>query len=420
MTEDRSPFDGLVTRLGERVAGLTERVQTHPEEAASVLEETLSELSVSVEELEVASEELHHQTRELEVAAEHLEAERRRYAELFDLAPDGYLVTDAHGKIIEANRVATALLGSPRGGVVGSPLALFFAAPDHGPMFSTLRSLVEGAPGPVDLEIELRPRRAPAVPAWVRAAGSRLDEKPTIRWILRDISDQVAARRRIEEASLFKDAVLLAVSHDLRSPIWGLAALVERVADPETAPSPEKVQEMVAAMLEATRNVQAVVTNLLDIDRLGRGHVDLVRRPTDMAELVDRCLANAGLRERVRAEVPPFTALVDPGLTERIVCNLLANAERFSPPETEIAVEISEAMGGGVRIQVDDGGPGIPDESKEAVFGLFSQLSQSRVGGGVGLYLVQQFAHLHGGRAWVEDKPGGGASVRVLLPPPAD
>ena len=99
-----------------------------------------------------------------------------------------------------------------------------------------------------------------------------------------------------------------------------------------------------------------------------------------------------------------------------MVENLLVNAFKHTPPGTAVHLRV-EAAGDDVLLAVDDRGPGVPAEQRETVFEIFSRGDGTTAPGtGVGLSLVARFAELHGGRAWVEDNPGGGASFRVSLP----
>ncbi|HEX5950332.1 MAG TPA: ATP-binding protein, partial [Actinomycetota bacterium] len=103
---------------------------------------------------------------------------------------------------------------------------------------------------------------------------------------------------------------------------------------------------------------------------------------------------------------------------ERIVENLLANAARHTPPASRVWVTVRR-KDDGVLLTVDDEGDGVPTDLREAVFEPFRQgpgPSEHSPGVGVGLSLVARFAELHGGSAWVEDRPGRGASFRVYLP----
>jgi signal transduction histidine kinase len=97
---------------------------------------------------------------------------------------------------------------------------------------------------------------------------------------------------------------------------------------------------------------------------------------------------------------------------------LLANALKHTPADTDVTVRV-ESLHGGVLIAVDDRGPGVAEDERETIFELFSRgpsAAANSPGAGVGLALVAQFSSLHGGRAWVEHNPGGGASFRVFLP----
>jgi signal transduction histidine kinase len=110
---------------------------------------------------------------------------------------------------------------------------------------------------------------------------------------------------------------------------------------------------------------------------------------------------------------------LDAAKVERIVENLVANAVRHTPEGSSLWVRVQRSDDG-VTIVVEDEGPGVPPDLREAVFEPFRQgpakESVHSPGVGVGLSLVARFAELHGGRAWVEERPGGGASFRVFLP----
>ena len=123
-------------------------------------------------------------------------------------------------------------------------------------------------------------------------------------------------------------------------------------------------------------------------------------------------------RVEVEVETWPITAAVDVPKVERIVENLLVNAAKHTPPATRVWVRVRRE-GEGVLIVVEDEGPGVPEELRQAVFEPFlqgRQLDPNRPGTGIGLSLVARFAGLHGGKVWVEERPGGGSSFKVFLP----
>jgi signal transduction histidine kinase len=139
--------------------------------------------------------------------------------------------------------------------------------------------------------------------------------------------------------------------------------------------------------------------------------------PGDVGELVRDVVAESDVLEGrvVDVDAPRLLALVDPPKVERAIDNLLVNAARHTPQGTRIWIRVLP-QDGGVLVCVDDEGPGIPDELKASIFEPFRKGEAGTPGSGIGLSLVSRFAEFHGGRAWVQDRPEGGAAFRVFLP----
>jgi K+-sensing histidine kinase KdpD len=228
------------------------------------------------------------------------------------------------------------------------------------------------------------------------------------------------ATGRLRALDEMKNTFLQAVSHDLRTPlaaILGLAITLERgdVHLPE-----DDARDLAHRIAGNARRLDRLVTNLLDLDRLSRGIVTPKLEPVDVGALVQRVVRESDLvtDARVRTDLPELTIPVDAAKVERVVENLLANAVRHTPPTATIWVSV-RAEGTGVLLAVEDDGPGVPAELRESIFEPFQQGANAPAhspGVGVGLTLVRRFAELHLGRAWVEDREGGGASFRVFLP----
>ena len=191
------PFHGQVEFAHERLADLRRHVDALPEnERHGLLVEAVEELSVALEELQVTSEELRHQNEELETIQQHAEAERRRYLDLFDFAPEGYLVTDLKGVIQEANRAASTLLSVPQTFLIRKPLSVYIKEED----LNAFRTQLNRLPTLKHLEnweITLQPRDGKPFPATftvTTVAGSR-HEPPSLRWMIHDTSEH----KRMEE-----------------------------------------------------------------------------------------------------------------------------------------------------------------------------------------------------------------------------
>lgn len=232
------------------------------------------------------------------------------------------------------------------------------------------------------------------------------------------------AAQRLRSVDEMKNAFLTAVSHELRTPLasvlgYGITLSQEDVEFPE-----EDRRDMMRRLVRNAKRLETLLGDLLDVDRMSRGILEPKRHPTDLAELAHRVVAQAELQDRsIAVDVDSVTIEVDAPMVERILENLLMNAGKHTPPGTAVRLSIQRVEDGAV-IAVDDHGPGVPDALKETVFLPFErgpEAPQHAPGTGIGLSLVSRFAELHGGRAWVDDAPGGGASFRVFLPgAPAD
>jgi PAS domain S-box-containing protein len=230
------------------------------------------------------------------------------------------------------------------------------------------------------------------------------------------------ATQRLLALDRMKNTFLDAVSHELRTPlaaIVGIGLTLEHKADNLAA---QDRTDLYARLVVNARKLDRLLNDLLDLDRLTHGIVAPKRRPTDVAALAARIADDwavlNGRRPKVVAE--PVTVCLDPGKVERIIENLLANAARHTPQDTSVWVRVERPPGGdGVLLAVEDAGAGVPAELRDSVFEPFRQgpgAPPHAPGVGIGLTLVARFAELHGGRAWVEEREGGGSSFRVLIP----
>lgn len=256
--------------------------------------------------------------------------------------------------------------------------------------------------------------------AWVterwRAAEEALHrrERDAVRAFKteRDLADRL---RTIED---MRNGLVQAVSHEIRTPltsILGIGLTLERRG--ESLPE-ERIRDLSGNLVQSARHLERLLGDLLDVGRLARGALEPHRRPVDVAELVRAVAAGfAGGNHPIEVSVDDFVAWVDGAKVERIVECLLSNAVRHTPAGTPVWVRAEPARDG-VVLAVDDAGPGIPSELRTQIFEPFGQgrVPAHSPGLGLGLALVARFAQLHGGRAWVDDHPGGGASFRVFLP----
>ncbi len=188
-----------------------------------------------------------------------------------------------------------------------------------------------------------------------------------------DVTEQRQAERLRED-------ILSAVSHELRTPLTAVLGFAVTLEQRRNELSDEELGRILAELVGGARRLERLLVDLLDVERLRRGAVEISRERVDVLELVERTVA---------------------------ACELNGRHVRLDALEDDL------------MLAVEDEGPGIANEHKEDVFEIFNRgakVLSATPGVGIGLALVSRFAEAHGGRSWVEDRPGGGASFRVLLP----
>jgi PAS domain S-box-containing protein len=223
----------------------------------------------------------------------------------------------------------------------------------------------------------------------------------------------ITERKQLDQ---LRDTILSAVSHELRTPLTAIVGFAQTLNVRTLEPRLRSV--LIENLFVQAQRLERLLADLLDLDRLRHGFVRPKFAETDIANLVEQVTAvHRDDLHPIVLHTEPTNAEVDVPKVERIVDNLIVNAVRHTPSGTEITVRV-ERGSGGVMIAVDDRGPGVALEDREAIFEVFHRGGRSNhvAGTGIGLSLVAQFTALHGGRAWVQENPGGGASFRVFLP----
>src|SRR5262245_19730689 len=198
---NNSPVESHIALLQQRIVALEQRAKADPSQAIEVLPEALEELGTALEELSVTDEELHQQNKALAAAHAVVETERRRYQELFDFAPHGYLVTDPASIIHEASRAASALLARRPDHVLGKPLALFVVEAERA-AFRTLLSRLPQLERVEEWEVRLQLHGGAIFPAALTVATIRNPQGTVVglRWLLYDISRRKQAEEALRQA----------------------------------------------------------------------------------------------------------------------------------------------------------------------------------------------------------------------------
>jgi signal transduction histidine kinase len=249
--------------------------------------------------------------------------------------------------------------------------------------------------------------------------GARAPAPPT-----RELAELAAAfntmAARIEELFDARTQLVAWASHDLRTPLASMQAMIEALEDGLAEPA-----QYLAPLRDQVRTLGLLVDDLFELARIDAGALVLELRKAPLAGLVRACVRGLEAEARARqivleADVEDgVTALCAPDKVERVLFNLLTNALRHTPSDGSVAVRV-RPLASEVEVAVEDSGEGLEPESVRRMFDRFWRgdraRTSSRGGAGLGLAIARGLVEAHGGRIWAENRPGGGARVCFTLP----
>jgi PAS domain S-box-containing protein len=441
-------------------------------------------LQRTLEEVELAERELAQQNEELIAAREALEVERHRYRELFELAPDGYVISDAQGIVEEANQAAAALLNTSEIALRGKPLAVFVAPPGRQAFRSLLREVATSGRWVQNYELQLVPRAsAPAKAASAPVAASatiegeppllpppvkvvlltvvRDEERPDrparLRWTLRDVSDRKAAEEalrasedRLRHSQRLESIGRLAggIAHSFNNLLAAVGFHVDLLL--ERTGSEEFRRRHGEEIRKAADRAAVLARQLLAFSRKQVLQPERLRVGQAVASMLPMLRRLVGEHIELATDLPASTGAVnaDFGQLEQVILNLVVNARDAMPDGGRLALRVanvenpesacSGASGGGatmatagaaglelppgpyVGLTVSDTGSGMTPEVKARLFEPFFSTKPPDKGTGLGLATVHGIVRQSGGDIRVETEPGKGSSFHVFLPRLAD
>ena len=280
-----------------------------------------------------------------------------------------------------------------------------------------------GEPGRIparpDLMLELSGQRRPLSPRLLDGLTAQVAAA-----LDRDrLRTQAAQAEALAEGNRMRTALLAAVSHDLRTPLASIKASVSTLRQTDVEWTEADEAALLATIETSADRLDALIGNLLDMSRLTTGSLQPFLRPTAIDEVAPVALRGLDGGSVLELAVPDGLPLVltDPGLLERVLANLFANALGYSPAGKRPGLRAS-CCADGMLLEIVDHGPGVPDDLKAAMFEPFQRLDgrggdpTGGAGVGLGLAVVKGFLDTMGGCVQAADTPGGGLTMRVTLP----
>jgi signal transduction histidine kinase len=332
---------------------------------------------------------------------------------LCELLPDGVLIADEHGTVVNANELARTMLGGEP--VVGRPLSEVMALQD-----TEGRSWIDSTCPYTGLAI----RRQINESAWLLDDGTEL--LVTARLVrehrggpVRAVGVSLRSARARERLDRERSDLVATVAHELRSPLTGVRGFTATLLARWDRFNDDQKKMIMESVHTDTDRLTRLIAELLEVARIDTNRLSLHLQAFDPRAALDRVVASAQAGtgrdiEVVGDERPPLI-MADPDRFAQVLTNVVDNALRHGEGQVTIQVHVSDEVADTLLIAVEDEGSGIDPEIRKRVFTKFWK-SGARGGSGLGMYLVHGLINAQGGAVVITDAPSGGARIELTWP----
>jgi PAS domain S-box-containing protein len=362
---------------------------------------------------------------------------------------DALMTTDAAGIITDVNRQMEALTGCTRDELIGAPFKNYFTDPERAAA-GIKRVLREKKITNYELTARARDGKMTVVSynattfydrdrtlQGVFAAARDITERRHIEQMLREknveleLAKSVAEQtvERLEEVEQLKKGFLSTVSHELRTPLTSIRGSLGLLASGAAGPLPDHVVEVVALAERNAIRLMALIEDILDLERLETGKIELQMTRVPIASILRRAMESLAAfgAHGVTVDAPNVSSFIDVDADRivQVLVNLLSNAVKFSPPGGVVTIAVT-VDGQWTEFRVIDHGRGVPAVHRPAIFEPFRQVDPSdareKGGAGLGLAICKSIVEQHGGSIGVESEEGAGSAFwfRLASLTPAD
>lgn len=360
-------------------------------------------------------------TKALSAANDGLRASEARKAAILEASPDGILLLDGGGDLLELNPSAQKTFQVVAADVVGRDF-LSVALPAELPDGARQKVLAAGrntASGQATrLESPCLRRDGSTFPAELTIVRVPGEGPPRYTVFVRDITERKAVER-------MKNEFISTVSHELRTPLTSIRGSLGLLEGGIVGDIPPQALDMVRIARTNTERLIRLINDILDLEKMEAGKLELKVSTPECADLVESAFASVrgmadGAGVSLHAEVTGTPQVkADRDRLVQVLTNLVSNAVKFSPQGAGVTVRVGEEEDGRVRFSVVDQGPGISQEQRARLFGRFQQLdssdTRSKGGTGLGLAISQAIVEQHGSRITVESEEGRGSTFTFTL-----
>lgn len=407
-----------------------------PSQPQPITSQALVELETALEELYVAEEEMRVQNDQLAIANIQIQAENRRYHDLFEFAPDGYLVTDSAGLIREINYAAAKLLNASQTALIGKPLANYVQL-EQRQTFRTWLNQLHYSDRLTEWEVRICPRHALTIDAALTVSISRDHQgRPTsLRWLMRDITlrkqTEETLRKtqlqnlQLQENARLKSHFLAIMSHELRTPMNAIVGFSQLLLRQPNPPLAKNQANMVARIFSNGRHLLKLIEDILQAAKIEANGLELIPQNFNLVELIndikaeyDSLAKQKNLDFEVHLDLANPIAINDSDRLRQVLVNLLSNAIKFTDVGG-VKIKAWELPLDQIAISISDTGIGIAEENIKDIFIEFYQINQTITrqhgGTGLGLAISDRLVKLMGGKIEVESKLNQGSTFTIIL-----
>jgi PAS domain S-box-containing protein len=405
-------------RLAEKPA--SSRSPLSPEDSAAL-----------IHELQVHQIELEMQNEDLRVAQLIIENSNKRFSDLYDFAPVGYLTVNTEGIIIEANLTASKLFDVDTLQLTGKPFSVYVHAEDKDIFFRHLAGVRKGASR--NCEIRLNKKDGVFFQAELVSTQLSTHAKAPEQFLMALFD--ITTRKRAEEAwesSIFElnerlmdsnrelERLGHTLSHDLRGPIVSIEGLLGILFEKHVSKIDTEVLEYLKAIGESAHRMSSMITGLLNLSSIAteKLRIDTIDISALVRNIADVCKFEKPPREAEFIIQDGLFAQGDYKLMQIALDNLIRNAWKFTGKRQKAVIEFGTTVSKGkTAFFLRDNGAGFNTKYADTIFTMFKRLhSQSEFKGtGIGLATVERIIRRHGGQIWAESEVDKGAYFYFTL-----
>lgn len=363
-----------------------------------------------------------------------LQSAERPYRLLVEAMQEGAVILSDKSLILYSNRRFAELIKSPLEKVLGTPIVSYIAAEQQATLLALLH---QGQNMSSRGEVTLSACDGTLIPAYVTFSVLPTQHPSEICVVIRDLTEQKkmeetshrlireqAARVEAEAANVLKMKFLAMISHELRTPLASIKGFATTLLATDVIFDDDTQHEFIGIIDEEADKLSNLVEQLLDLSRLQAGTFAILPKPESLEAITQATMPQLQTLTKIHhliIDVPQNLphVMVDKQRITQVIVNLVGNAAKFSPLETQIMLTVTH-QADMIQVDVADEGPGIRPENRALVFEAFQQVDQRTPqegkGAGLGLAICKGIIEAHHGQIWIQPKSDPGTTISFTLP----